>query len=99
MTITGNKVEIQTLKKEEDENWYENRILKPIPNFGGNFELKTLAQNIQSEILTTNPNVKFSDIIGLEETKNLLKEAVLLPMKYPELFDRELLTPWRGVLL
>lgn len=81
MAVTGNKVELQATKKDEEENWYENRILKPIPDFGGNFELKTLAQNIQSEILTINPNVKFTDIIGLEETKGLLKEAVLLPMK------------------
>lgn len=38
------------------------------------------------------------DIVGLENAKNLLKEAVLLPLKYPEIFTG-ILEPWRGVLL
>ena len=45
-----------------------------------------------------NPNVTFEDIVGLDDAKRLLKEAVLLPLKYPQLF-RGILEPWNGVLL
>ena len=45
-----------------------------------------------------NPNVKFDDIVGLNDAKRLLREAVLLPLKYERLFTG-LLEPWKGVLL
>ena len=32
------------------------------------------------------PNVKWSDIAGLETAKEALKEAVILPIKFPQLF-------------
>lgn len=37
-------------------------------------------------------------MIGLDRAKQLLKEAVLFPMKYPHLFTG-LLDPWKGILL
>lgn len=33
-----------------------------------------------------NPSVKWTDIVGLDEAKEALKEAVLLPIKFPHLF-------------
>ena len=36
--------------------------------------------------------------MGLDNAKRLLKEAVLLPLKYPHLFTG-ILEPWRGILL
>jgi len=45
-----------------------------------------------------NPNVTFNDIVGLDTAKRLLKEAVLIPLKYPHFFTG-LLEPWKGVLL
>lgn len=36
--------------------------------------------------------------MGLEEAKRLLKEAVVYPTKYPELFSG-VLAPWKGLLL
>lgn len=74
------------------------RIIKPIPSFGNNFELRSLAASIQSEILDTCPEVTWDDVIALDDAKRLLKEAVILPMKYPDLFSG-LLVPWRGILL
>lgn len=41
---------------------------------------------IQREIISANPNVRFHDIVGLDEAKRLLKEAVLMPLKYPHFF-------------
>jgi katanin p60 ATPase-containing subunit A1 len=43
-------------------------------------------------------NVHWNDIMGLEEAKRLLREAVVYPIKYPELFSG-VLAPWRGLLL
>jgi len=48
--------------------------------------------------VTEKPNIKWSDIAGLVGAKEALKEAVLLPIKFPDIFvgKRE---PWRGILL
>ncbi|KAM7026091.1 katanin p60 ATPase-containing subunit A-like 2 isoform 5-T5 [Acridotheres tristis] len=51
-----------------------------------------------SDIYLHNPNVKWEDIIGLEAAKRLVKEAVVYPIKYPELFTG-ILSPWKGLLL
>jgi len=53
---------------------------------------------IQREIINSNPNVRFHDIVGLDDAKRLLKEAVLMPLKYPHLFTG-ILEPWKGILL
>ena len=36
------------------------------------------------------PNVKWSDVAGLEGAKDALKEAVILPIKFPHLFTGEM---------
>lgn len=59
--------------------------MQAIPtHFSG--ELRTLAESIRGSILTANPDVRWDSIIGLEEAAKLLKEAVIQPLKYPELF-------------
>lgn len=84
---------------QENANAPENRVLKPMPvDFYANSELRELAHVIQRDICTRDPGVRFSDIVGLDDAKKLVKEAVIQPMKYPELF-RGLLSPWRGILL
>jgi len=80
------------------EEYFENRIIKPLPDYSWNPELKELAMIIQREIINANPNVRFSNIVGLEEAKRLLKEAVLMPLKYPHFFQG-ILEPWKGILL
>jgi katanin p60 ATPase-containing subunit A1 len=42
--------------------------------------------------------VTFDDIVGLESPKSIVKEALLLPMKYPHFFTG-ILEPWKGILL
>ncbi len=63
-----------------------------------NSEMSQLAAVIQRDILLAHPNVKWDDIIELHEAKLLLKEAVVMPIKYPQFFTG-LLAPWKGVLL
>jgi vacuolar protein-sorting-associated protein 4 len=49
-------------------------------------------------IVREKPNVKWEDVAGLEQAKALLKEAVILPVKFPQLFTGKR-APWRGILL
>ncbi len=42
-------------------------------------------------IVTEKPNVKWDDVAGLEGAKSLLREAVILPYKFPQLFTGALL--------
>ena len=72
--------------------------LKPMPNFNGDPELRALAQSIRRDIVEECPRVAWSDIVGLDDAKRLLKEAIILPRKYPQLFTG-LRSPWKSVLL
>jgi transitional endoplasmic reticulum ATPase len=51
------------------------------------------------EVFTEIPDVRWSDIGGLEEAKACLAEAVEWPLAHPDLFDRAGVEPPRGVLL
>lgn len=57
-----------------------------------------LAGALSSAIVTEKPNVRWEDVSGLEQAKEGLKEAVILPIRFPQLFD-EARQPWRGILL
>jgi len=48
--------------------------------------------------IVTDPNVTFADVVGLEQAKEALKEAVILPVKFPQLFQGKR-KPWSGILL
>ncbi|XP_021094906.1 vacuolar protein sorting-associated protein 4B isoform X1 [Heterocephalus glaber] len=61
-------------------------------------EKKKLQNQLQGAIVIERPNVKWSDVAGLEGAKEALKEAVILPIKFPHLFTGKR-TPWRGILL
>ncbi len=61
-------------------------------------EVKKLRAGLSGAILTEKPNVKWDDVAGLEGAKASLKEAVILPIKFPHLFTGKR-TPWRGILL
>ena len=57
-----------------------------------------LQEQLNSCIVAENPNVKWSDVAGLEKAKEALKEAVILPIKFPKLFQGKR-KPWKGILL
>ncbi|XP_022925899.1 katanin p60 ATPase-containing subunit A-like 2 isoform X1 [Cucurbita pepo subsp. pepo] len=61
-------------------------------------EMRNLAESIARDIIRGNPDIKWESIKGLEHAKCLLKEAVVMPIKYPKYF-RGLLSPWKGILL
>ncbi|KAI0248071.1 P-loop containing nucleoside triphosphate hydrolase protein [Lactifluus subvellereus] len=61
-------------------------------------EVKKLRAGLTSAILVDKPNIRWDDVAGLEVAKESLKEAVILPIKFPHLFTGKR-TPWRGILL
>lgn len=59
---------------------------------------KKLRGALQGAILSDKPNVKWEDVAGLDQAKEALKEAVILPIKFPHLFQGKR-QPWKGILL
>lgn len=53
---------------------------------------------LSQAIVTEKPNVKWDDVAGLEQAKKALQEAVILPTRFPEIFDA-IRRPWKGILL
>lgn len=49
-------------------------------------------------IVSEKPNVKWEDVAGLEMAKTSLKEAIILPSKFPDIFVG-IRKPWKGILL
>ncbi|GFY67712.1 vacuolar protein sorting-associated protein 4B [Trichonephila inaurata madagascariensis] len=61
-------------------------------------ETKKLVNQLEGAIIMEKPNVKWSDVAGLDGAKEALKEAVILPIKFPHLFTGKR-KPWKGILL
>ncbi|XP_008324335.1 katanin p60 ATPase-containing subunit A-like 2 isoform X2 [Cynoglossus semilaevis] len=77
----------------------EERLLKPLSGLSViSGEMGELAAIISRDIYLHSPNVRWEDIIGLEDAKRLVKEAVVYPIKYPQLFTG-IRSPWKGLLL
>uniref|UniRef100_A0A5K3FND5 Katanin p60 ATPase-containing subunit A-like 2 n=1 Tax=Mesocestoides corti TaxID=53468 RepID=A0A5K3FND5_MESCO len=90
---------IQEKGLDTDGTLFQERILKPLGAYAGySAEWRELAQTISRDIFLQNPNVRWEDIVGLDTAKRLVKEAVVYPISYPELFSG-ILSPWKGLLL
>ena len=50
-------------------------------------EKEKLQGALASAIVCESPNVSWDDVSGLEAAKEGLKEAVVLPIRFPQLFD------------
>ncbi|KAJ2123332.1 Vacuolar protein sorting-associated protein 4 [Coemansia sp. RSA 2131] len=61
-------------------------------------ETRKLRQGLEGAIVSEKPNVRWDDVAGLDGAKESLKEAVILPTRFPQLFTGKR-TPWRGILL
>lgn len=65
---------------------------------GVDAETKKLRSGLSNVILSERPNVSWDDVAGLSTAKDALKEAVILPIKFPQLFTGKR-KPWSGILL
>lgn len=61
-------------------------------------EKKKLQTKLEGAIVVEKPHVKWSDVAGLDAAKEALKEAVILPIRFPHLFSGKRV-PWKGILL
>jgi vacuolar protein-sorting-associated protein 4 len=53
---------------------------------------------LQGAILVEKPSVRWGDVAGLNEAKRTLREAVILPQRFPQFFHGDM-RPWSGILL
>jgi len=61
-------------------------------------EKSKLRGALAGAIMSEKPDVKWDDVAGLERAKESLKETVILPVKFPQLFVGER-KPFKGILL
>ena len=76
-------------------------ILNKMTVTGDDFNnaLREMTPSALREVFIESPNVHWSEIGGLEDVKQELKEAVEWPLKYPALFKHLSARPPRGILL
>ncbi|GJP50475.1 hypothetical protein CLOM_g9606 [Closterium sp. NIES-68] len=65
---------------------------------GDDDDAAKLRSGLNSAIVREKPNIKWSDVAGLEGAKQALQEAVILPVKFPQFFTGKR-RPWRAFLL
>jgi transitional endoplasmic reticulum ATPase len=61
--------------------------------------MREMTPSALREVFIESPNIHWSDIGGLDDAKQELKEAVEWPMKYPMLFKQTGAHPPKGILL
>lgn len=61
-------------------------------------DVKHLQDMIADTILTERPDLKMSEVAGLDEAKQAIQEAIVSPMKHPELFKGKSRQPWKAIL-
>ncbi|MEM0037753.1 MAG: CDC48 family AAA ATPase [Zestosphaera sp.] len=76
-------------------------ILKKLVVMKGDFmeALKIVHPSLLREVFVEVPEVRWSDIGGLEDVKQQLQEAVEWPLKAPQVFENMGVRPPRGILL
>ena len=65
---------------------------------GDDGETAKMKSQLGGAIVTEKPNVKWDDVAGLEAAKAALKEAVIMPVKFPQFFTGKR-KAWSGFLL
>jgi transitional endoplasmic reticulum ATPase len=61
--------------------------------------LREVPPSTLREVLVESPNVRWSDVGGLEEAKQELKEAIEWPLRYRDVFEYADVKPPKGIML
>lgn len=61
-----------------------NDVIIMLQDSNDNAEREKMRNQLSSSIVTEKPNVHWEDVSGLEHAKDALKEAVILPVKFPQ---------------
>lgn len=83
-------------RAEQVKKYLDNKERKPVKeedsgaDSDSDNQNKKLQESLNKAIVVEKPNVKWDDIAGLESAKEALKEAVILPIKFPHLFRGKL---------
>ncbi len=85
----------------KEEGPLPEQLLQKIKVTKTNFEeaLKNVVPSAMREVLIETPQIKWSDIGGLDYVKQVIKEAVEWPLKYSDAFSQMGIKPSRGILL
>lgn len=81
------------LHSEGEDGGGDQPLMKPLPDLGSS-ELRELGAAISQDIYTSSQGVAWGDVAGLEGAKHLLREALVMPMQFPDIFTG-ILTPWK----
>ena len=65
---------------------------------GDDEEGSKMADQIMQAIVSEKPDIKWEDVAGLENAKKAIREAVILPIQFPNFFQG-IVKPWKGILL
>lgn len=68
------------------------------PEDNADDEKQKLRGALSGAIVTEKPNIKWDDVAGLDRAKDSLKETVILPTRFPQLFTGKR-KPFKGILL
>ncbi len=61
--------------------------------------MRTIQPSLMREVIVEIPEVRWSDIGGLDDIKQELRESIEWPMKYPHVFEKMGIEPPKGILL
>ena len=89
---------IQNKNPQNPQNSNSQNPQKKENNDKGTVVSNDLREKVLSEIVDSKPGVKFSDVVGLDGAKQILKEIIIIPNLRPDLFTG-LRSPPRGLLL
>ena len=95
-------------RQQQQQQQYNNNNNRNVPQNDNNNNNKKkddkqivgneLRERVLSEIIDTAPGVKFTDVVGLDSAKQILREIIIIPNLRPDLFTG-LRSPPRGLLL
>ncbi|MFH1471158.1 MAG: CDC48 family AAA ATPase [Candidatus Micrarchaeota archaeon] len=106
ITLLAKEAAMKSLRRilpeiDLDQNIIPPKVLENLRVTRDDFfnALREIQPSALREVFVEIPNVHWKDIGGLEEVKQELSEAVELPLKKPEVFQKMGIRPIRGILL